>query len=1230
MNQKASKQQLISKETPPLLSMAEDRPHVDNEFRNWEENNTPFINNMMSPLYVHENDGEVVYDKAGHEYTIEDNYLKRDGVSISYINPNKFVREDITDEVSQYYNYYEDDNVKLGSIWVNNHLSFEWKEGGILHTIDVGDLFLTGNLSASRLVIRESNGTKYGVWVALAYHYNSQYNKVLPYVMYVKFTSSGVAMQKDCITAYWDGEYYDPNYVNFTNYVARSSASASINEYWDDLSDYEDDCVVSNPDPVINIGVISDGHIAFSLVSNFGKAIPCMKNGFITFVDDGSELHRLGYGNTGDNKSLKFAEVSTTTQEQTGEWINYFKQTLSRRSSQVNSSCIKEAGGSTYYEYGEGTKGAALDIPTTYFPVDTGQTIVIDEVTYNIYSYSAVKYTYIFNAYIQNYDQVHGTWEVNLYNGDGTLYANSGSILSDNWSQTYELLTFRGETPPQYYWDLSLTSVDWAVTDEAVGEITLSVLGAVNQWVALTRHYMTTVTVSPIALPTVVLDNGNFYLFLYGTRSGTAWNQMPIGGVLVESGRATYNNGLLTIIPIETVTLTASYNCYRSSSYVVNQNLFQTTMRLCNASAVVPASAASGSADPTSSRYLEYTNSNTYDLKYGAGTSTDNTFNYYTPFADSPSGSTNDALCYTIVGMRTEAVPGSNFKILYNVLYGNSALTQSISWASSDDNMGTLVAPWATLDEDFYISAGLNKVVYKDNAGNVYRISVVSGNELKTFLDDRYIFINTTSYYNMYDSQSRRLLHYASDYNGRLLHGSTEDIAVTTWSGAVSTSSGTSNSYNTRTTANAINGAYKIQPRLATGSIILPAVTRLRCRVADETVYGSNIPESSTQAQGIDVYYSNANDSSTVKYRYTIVPYASPSRYVKYDLDGSTYEATTASATFVNTNVFSTILNGAGNNDMVEETYENYTLVYYNTYPYFLYNVASATANVNTNTITGTSSSTTTQGKSDFFVIQGQFYGVINDKLYSLIYSNGAISSMDAIVDVRGFKFVGNNPMIAFFWSPSMRAFYSFTGDANLTHIYNGNKFSDIPGDYWYDESTQSIFIATNRGLLVFGPKNTYLLTDYTDVTNVQFTDDGLTHITSGGKTDDISYYPRDNFVSKHLIGETSFYGLGSTESTSIDRWNITIYDQTESNPSGEITVGVRSLTDITVKSEEKKYKITPEMWDKWGHSILLAYNPKLIKGQGIRLYIDSPWNVTSIVPHIMDNGAGTTTRRSM
>ena len=183
---------------------------------------------------------------------------------------------------------------------------------------------------------------------------------------------------------------------------------------------------------------------------------------------------------------------------------------------------------------------------------------------------------------------------------------------------------------------------------------------------------------------------------------------------------------------------------------------------------------------------------------------------------------------------------------------------------------------------------------------------------------------------------------------------------------------------------------------------------------------------------------------------------------------------------------------------------------------------------------------------------------------------------------------------------------------------------------FWYDPSTQSIYIATEEGLLVFGPDNTYCLEGYKDVVDMEFVD-GDIHIIEENKEKNVHketilryYHDRDGYEPLRIELETSFWGLGADESTSIDRWSVTLYD-TE-HKEQDVYLQVRTLTNVSTQTEEKKMHINANDWDKYTHSVLINFTPALIKGQGIRLTIKTISNIQKIVTHVQDNKTSTPT----
>jgi hypothetical protein len=136
----------------------------------------------------------------------------------------------------------------------------------------------------------------------------------------------------------------------------------------------------------------------------------------------------------------------------------------------------------------------------------------------------------------------------------------------------------------------------------------------------------------------------------------------------------------------------------------------------------------------------------------------------------------------------------------------------------------------------------------------------------------------------------------------------------------------------------------------------------------------------------------------------------------------------------------------------------------------------------------------------------------------------------------------------------------------------------------------------------------------------------GDIHIVDSDKITTLRYYNDvDGQEDLPIDIETSFYGLGANEITSIDRWQIVLYDP--EHREQDIELQVRSLTDITTLAESKKIHINKKDWDNWSHSVLISFVPKLIKGKGIRLSIKAHSAIQTIVPHVMDNKASTTTK---
>ena len=1178
MNQKATKQTLT---LPFNFQMMVDDPVIDPTFKNAEKVNAPYINDMITPVWVQDTKSKAIYDKDGHRYEIKDGYLTRDGENLFEVNDKKFIREDITEDLYQYHDYDLTDNYEAYTIWNSEYNSFYLFIGSEGYATP--SLYSDGVVVASR--VRIIGDTAY-----LVVYYDEDD------IGYIDIT----ALKADGTVRHFNKE------VKWYSHQIRRNTST--NPIYVQYS-------LENASPIINIGKVENDIIGISMVSKYGSAINSSQNYFATYFLTANDLYQLGdtAKPTSETSSI---EVTNTT-------AGNFRFD-SRFTSSSKTIAVITSDDTVFYDYTDNTKGEVVTFPATYAPTDTGNTVTIDGTVYKIYNASGVEYTATLKLTCSDATQIFSFTCKGNYKDIEVPLASETSV--DGVASVSEsIIIYRGEDAPSWSW--SDCEITWLNETTEIDD------WSSGRYFTVTRTSTETVNAGWLVSPNIVIDDGSlysFWRFQLGYSEGNNWNNqyLTAGNLIEESGvisSYTEENSQLTytISPTEYVTVTSNYNVARSNSFILNQNIAIDTVKLNNQSATSAYSlynnGGTAGSESTSSKFLEYSNSNCADLRYYPGTTRDTSFNYFGNqmfSGDTVVGNVEDQPLFVVQGYRTAVHSADRFllgnratpfNILYNVDASNTCLPQGISYSNDTEEMGTLLTPWQTIDDDFYIAANTTSVVYRDKSNRYYKITIEDGNDLTALLDDRFILVNTTSYWNMFDSTLLKKFHYATDYNDRVMFGQTA-VPTTILPGA--NSSGII-SYS-RYTATSINAAYTIMPMYAVSSILLPRANRTRVGINAEKPFRCLVGEN-TDTQPIDIYFGDIG-GTTALYRYSIYPYLIYDRVIKFDLQDSSYTVTDTS--YLSPNIFTEYISGAGNNDMVKETYSTYRLTYYDQIPFFLYSASTEVAAKNGEEI-------------KFFVLQGQFYACMNEKIYSMIYSSGAISSQDAIIDIRGMKFIGNNPQIAFFWDPRSRAIRSFTGDAILQHIWNANKFTELR-QHWYDETTQSIYVATDIGLLVLGDKNTYLFENWKNVTNCQFDNKETTHITDNGVTYNLRYYPTEDYEILPLDIETSFYGIGNNEYTAIDRWDIVLYDAERKHSSTEITVGVRTITDITVKSEEKTFKITPDMWDKWSNSVLLRYVPKLQKGQGIRLYLKTPMVVQRVVPHIMDMQTGTPTKRGM
>ena len=1167
-NQKAIRSEV---EFPPLLNLQEDKPRIASDFRSVEHNNAPYINGMLTSLWKREYEftNRPVYDYNNDRYEVDNGWLTKNGEDLFQVENKHFEKEDVTEEYNKYMAFDLD---------VDDQLAYmEWNPGlnsaKLIYgnsVLDTGPLYANGVVLTARVrCFNSGNGQKECVGV-IVYEVDTAQK-----VIYLETLHSKVE-KHDLV---W--------------YYTQPKPDASIAFKKESLP-------ILNPSPIISICPLKNNSVGVSLVSNYGDVLFTRKEGFYTFIhwnEDSSNSMHWGQDllpqSGSATETIKNYQIANftfgTSNTSMVDYVDVYKRDDVWYYVSKPDDVVPDSDSIYFYP--------------TYLP---NQKVIYDNKEYQMYRAKHYTNKIAFTSFIDN---TYGkSVYITAYFSDGTTSAKT-QFAGNMASTTHE----------NYSWYESKIRVDKVDID--FGGTVYSTSYTSNNYSIIQEGSPEVISASYIVAPNVFLDNGNMYSFYtIPTGSETESKQpmtLPENCLIIESGTLNAfdtSNHTYSVNAIE-AHLTNSFCPYpRENSIAVGQNFWNSSIKFASNGIRTPYDiyVAKTAAETISEsvKYTEYSNSNCSDMLYYAGTCPRNDQKFY-KYATNNS---EDVAWFNPGGFRAPLKNGTPWNILYYVDSTGAVAVQGVSYSKDPEAMGTLVTPFASPAKVQYIAGGKNSVIFVDGHERIYKIDIKDGAEISSIFDNHYIVVNTTSYWNMWDVQKLRKFHYATDYNNRAKIGLTrskyraKNADIYTF-------------LRSRQMASAINPNYSILPRLPVSSVIPGAIALAhwvfpKDYIDNIHVYNS-VCEEGRETQPIDIFCQGENSSNVaVMYVASVKPYVSGNQiYRDSNMELTSY--TDSKAILAVADILSKFIDGAGNHSLIVEGSSKYVLTYNNqNKPTFLYSLVSG---IDVDDVKW------------FFVIQGQYYAVIGEKLYAMIYSNGMISQSDAIVDIRDLKFVGNTPAIAFFVNPYTKQVYSFTGDANLQSIFSAGKYHfqftdpDRELKHFYDESTQSIYMCTDEGLLVFGPDNTYCLEGYKDVHEIVFVDGDIHIIENNGKETILRYYhDRNGYEPLRIELETSFWGLGAGESTSIDRWSVTLYD-TE-HKEQDVYLQVRTLTNVSTQAEEKKMHINANDWDKYTHSVLLNFTPALIKGQGIRLTIKTISNIQKIVPSVQDNKAPTPT----
>ena len=242
------------------------------------------------------------------------------------------------------------------------------------------------------------------------------------------------------------------------------------------------------------------------------------------------------------------------------------------------------------------------------------------------------------------------------------------------------------------------------------------------------------------------------------------------------------------------------------------------------------------------------------------------------------------------------------------------------------------------------------------------------------------------------------------------------------------------------------------------------------------------------------------------------------------------------------------------------------------------------------------------------FILQGQYYAIINSQIFNIQFSGGVVQNISFVVSVENLQFCGNSVYQAYFFSKTNRCLYTFTGANILSQTQLIDKISEVYS-YKYNQSTQSIILITDIGTIVASNLGMYLLEDFIP-DDVFFYDKGVVFVSDSELTY-LQYYEADGFEKHNIEVETCFYGMNNETVTINDCLYFRLFS--EEHEEGEVKVSATTISLKGRKTETTVFKFKASDWDALTHSVYVRYQPKEQRGLGISFSINSPFKIASL-----------------
>ena len=566
---------------------------------------------------------------------------------------------------------------------------------------------------------------------------------------------------------------------------------------------------------------------------------------------------------------------------------------------------------------------------------------------------------------------------------------------------------------------------------------------------------------------------------------------------------------------------------------------------------------------------------------------------------------------------RSNYVNYKNDNSNWGLLLDENQLPQAISYSTRDipatstyyndkyinDTLGVVITPWNSIETSMPVNLSDN-VVYVDKGGIWKEIKIVDGVDISLIGD--FILINTISKYNAIQISTKSKTRWAVDWNNRVI---STNLYTQFTKGAY-----LSNSYSFRINS-AINANQNIVSDIPSSFMnIIGLYLYSNSTVDANTLYGiffTNIMPLCSRNSDFPIEIYNEDTSVTNYYLSIHTIYDSSDDIIKTNsyID-SIYSGTEwpmGNITYYNPTILANF----------NITFQDLAYISYDDEIYILHYITDGKF------ILLYRYDTNIENIDGFFAVQGQTYIIRNSKLYNYTIQNEAIQLSNFICDITGLKYLTFTPSMAYFWSDVDSSIYGFTADNIIKKLYTATDINYINNAIYYPSCDITVFV-TNLGILCYHTDlGIFIIGQSLD--NNEYTE-GKVFLQSEGyitysDNESVSYFTfwfpdNDTWTKNDIILATKFYGLGSNLISITDTWYFrlfadkNLYKQMNISRSGKLKLSIDALTDQGLSTETKEIDIKDSDWDKLTDTLYIRYQPKLQRGVGISLNVDSPFAI--------------------